>query len=111
MVYSSGVYQLNTCRNSSTTYIAPVTSGDTSIDLNSDWKCHYMSSKVSNKDLLKDITPDVDKNSELQQTGVTGIVMVPDADKSFDFNKGTYTYSDLLIQGIIDCNFKFNLRK
>ena len=36
-----------------------------------------------------------------EQTGCTGIVTIPDADKSFGSS-----YGDLLLQAVIDCNFK-----
>lgn len=42
-----------------------------------------------------------------QPKGYTGIVIVPNADQTYV--NGEYTYSDLLIQSIIDCNFKFIL--
>lgn len=47
----------------------------------------------------------ITKHSESQ--GCTGILMVPCADQPYV--NGEYTYSDLLIQSIIDCNFKFIL--
>ena len=40
-----------------------------------------------------------------EQTGCTGIVTIPNAKDTYV--GGQYTYSDLLIQSIIDCNFKF----
>ena len=40
-----------------------------------------------------------------EQAGCTGIVTVPYAKDTYV--SGQYTYSDLLIQSIIDCNFKF----
>lgn len=36
-----------------------------------------------------------------EQSGCTGIVTIPNADKSFDSS-----YGDLLLQAVIDCNFK-----
>ena len=41
------------------------------------------------------------------QHNCTGIVLVPYADKTYVNHQ--YTYSDLLIQAIIDCNYKFIL--
>ena len=40
-----------------------------------------------------------------EQTGCTGIVTIPNATDTYA--DGQYNYSDLLIQSIIDCNFKF----
>ena len=52
-----------------------------------------------NKDLYEEIS------TYEGQTGFTGIVTVPYAKDTYV--NGQYTYSDLLIQSIIDCNFKF----
>ncbi len=77
------------------------------LSFDGDWKCHYLKDG-NNKTVFNSLFP-TDINNELPQTGYTGIVMIPDADKAY--KDGAYTYSDFLIQGIIDCNYKFNLRK
>ena len=71
-----------------------------------EWNAHYISTGASiseqislNKDLHGEIS------AYIGQTGYTGIVAVPLADENYV--NGQYTYSDLLIQSIIDCNFKF----
>lgn len=46
-------------------------------------------------------------NCTEQKDRCTGILMVPYANQTYV--DGEYTYSDLLIQSIIDCNFKFIL--
>ena len=71
---------------------------------NDDWNVRYKderSDHSTNQLTYETIT----KHSESQ--GCTGILMVPCADQPYV--NGEYTYSDLLIQSIIDCNFKFIL--
>ena len=71
---------------------------------NSDWNMRYRKNGEdysSNQSIYNQII------SSTEQTGCcTGILMVPLAGTNVD--KGTYTYSDLLLQAIIDCNYKFH---
>lgn len=72
---------------------------------NSDWNMRYRDDGEdysSNQYIYNQII------SSTEQTGCcTGILMVPLAGTNVD--NGTYTYSDLLLQAIIDCNYKFIL--
>ena len=74
---------------------------------NSDWNMRYRrdgekENYSSNQSIYNQII------SSTEQTDCcTGILMVPLAGTNVD--KGTYTYSDLLLQAIIDCNYKFIL--
>ena len=60
-------------------------------------------------DTDKDGNPIVENNTAIynkivkykEQSGCTGIVTIPGAEKSFDSS-----YGDLLLQAVIDCNFK-----
>lgn len=63
---------------------------------NTNWTAQFISNKNLNKDVYSTIV-----SSELQ-TGCTGIVTIPNAGITFDD-----TYGDLLLQAVIDCNFKF----
>ena len=72
---------------------------------------------VSDDDALADEKRNINKriyehiaNTD-QQKGYTGIVMVPRANDIYDEATTQPTYSDLLIQSIIDCNYKFTLSK
>lgn len=73
---------------------------------NSDWNMRYRrdgekENYFSNQSIYNQII------SSTEQTGCcTGILMVPLAGTNVD--NGTYTYSDLLLQAIIDCNYKFH---
>lgn len=73
---------------------------------NSDWNMRYRrdgekENYSSNQSIYNQII------SSTEQTGCcTGILMVPLAGTNVD--NGTYTYSDLLLQAIIDCNYKFH---
>ena len=62
----------------------------------------YLMDNNANKNVYKSIS------SYANQQGCAGIVMITDADKAYD-NNGKPTYSDLLIQAVIDFNFKCNL--
>lgn len=62
----------------------------------------YLKDKTVNKDIY-----DVLSTSQLSK-GCAGIVMIPNAGTLFD-DTGTKVYGDLLVQAVIDCNFKFNL--
>lgn len=78
---------------------------------NSNWDVQYRAiDKNSDEiiDLNKEIYEDIISTS--LQDGCTGIVMVPYAGSAYINENGSrkYTYSDLLIQAIIDCNYKFH---
>lgn len=62
---------------------------------NSDWNA-MLNNKVANNKILYDKIV-----TSTKQSGCTGIVTIPNADKSFDSS-----YGDLLLQAVIDCNFK-----
>ena len=78
---------------------------------NSNWDVQY-------RDIDKDSDEIIEKNKKIYediistslQDGCTGIVMVPYAGSAYINENGSrkYTYSDLLIQSIIDCNYKFH---
>lgn len=63
---------------------------------NTNWTAQFISNENLNKDVYNIIV------SSKLQTGCTGIVTIPNAGITFDD-----TYGDLLLQAIIDCNFKF----
>lgn len=64
---------------------------------NDDWKVQFIEpdKEGNNKAIYNQIV------TYTEQTGCTGIVTIPDADKSLGSN-----YGDLLLQAVIDCNFK-----
>lgn len=62
---------------------------------NSNWNAMLNNEVAKNQTLYDKIVNSTD------QTGCTGIVTIPDAEKSFDSS-----YGDLLLQAVIDCNFK-----
>lgn len=62
---------------------------------NSDWNAMLNNEVANNKILYDKIV------TSTKQSGCTGIVTIPNADKSFDSS-----YGDLLLQAVIDCNFK-----
>ena len=66
-----------------------------------EWGVQFVNDGSLNKSIYESIV------SSSAQSGFTGIVMVPNAGETFI--NGQYTYSDLLIQAIIDCNYKFIL--
>lgn len=70
------------------------------LDLSEKWGVHPISDVAMNKSIYEQIT------SSDKQEGFTGIVMVYNAGEIYADD--TYTYSDLLIQSIIDCNYKFH---
>lgn len=72
---------------------------------NDDWNVRYKDDERSDHSTNQLTYETITKHSESQ--GCTGILMVPCADQTYV--NGKYTYSDLLIQSIIDCNFKFIL--
>lgn len=63
---------------------------------NSDWTALLNKEEAKNQVIYNTIV------SSKLQTGCTGIVTIPNAGIAFDD-----TYGDLLLQAIIDCNFKF----
>lgn len=63
---------------------------------NSNWTALLNKEAVENQKIYNTIV------SSKLQTGCTGIVTIPNAGQSYD-----ETYGDLLLQAIIDCNFKF----
>lgn len=85
---------------------------------NANWQVwHIEKFYVSDDDALADEKRNINKriyehiaNTD-QQKGYTGIVMVPRANDIYDEETTQPTYSDLLIQSIIDCNYKFTLDK
>ena len=85
---------------------------------NANWQVwHIEKFYVSDDDALADEKRNINKriyehiaNTD-QQKGYTGIVMVPRANDIYDEATTQPTYSDLLIQSIIDCNYKFTLDK
>ena len=73
---------------------------------NDDWNVRYKYDNERRDYSTNQLTYEtITKHSESQ--GCTGILMVPCADQPYV--NGKYTYNDLLIQSIIDCNFKFIL--
>lgn len=66
-------------------------------DDNNAWKAQFIGTDQdgTNKAIYNQIV------TYKEQSGCTGIVTIPGADKSFDSN-----YGDLLLQAVIDCNFK-----
>ena len=64
---------------------------------NDDWKVQFIEpdKEDNNKAIYDQIV------TYKEQSGCTGIVTIPNADKSFDSS-----YGDLLLQAVIDCNFK-----
>lgn len=71
------------------------------LDLSEEWGVHPISDVAMNKSIYEQIT------SSDKQEGFTGIIMVHNAGEIYA-DDATYTYSDLLIQSIIDCNFKLH---
>lgn len=72
---------------------------------NANWNLRYNKNEhdySSSQSRYKEIV-----NCTEQKDRCTGILMVPYANQTYV--DGKYTYSDLLIQSIIDCNFKFIL--
>lgn len=66
-------------------------------NLNStDWTAHFYADKAWNKDVYNKIV------NCTNQTGNTGIITIPNAGATLDDS-----YGDLLLQSIIDCNFRF----
>lgn len=74
---------------------------DGTLDLSEDWGVHPINDVAMNKSIYEQIT------SSDKQEGFTGIIMVHNAGEIYA-DDATYTYSDLLIQSIIDCNFKLH---
>ena len=81
-------------------YKENVTLTDINMKMSSDdWGAQFVTDNSINKKLYEYIS------SYDEQTGCTGIVTIPNAKDIYV--DGQYKYSDLLIQSIIDCNFKF----
>ena len=83
-------------------YLFPYTTLENAESLNmseNGWGAQFVTDNSINKKLYDYIS------TYDEQTGCTGIVTIPNAKDTYV--NGQYTYSDLLIQSIIDCNFKF----
>ncbi len=83
----------------------------TAVDFSSsEWGCHYcVNSSDINKNLYNQIVSASDVKDNLIQDGKIGILMIPDANRSYDVDNQKFTYSDLLIQAVIDCNYKLQI--
>lgn len=72
------------------------------MNVGNDWQAQFIATE-------QDENPIIENNKAIynqivtykEQSGCTGIVTIPGADKSF-----TNNYGDLLLQAVIDCNFK-----
>lgn len=72
-------------------------SSDNQFNVNSpNWKAQFYSDQALNKGIYKKIVDFTEQN------GCTGIVTIPNAGATLDDS-----YGDLLLQSIIDCNFRF----
>ena len=82
---------------------------------NTDWNMVYMdwdknATEGDKIDVTKTIYEKVaSDNKQNRDGGCTGIVLVPNAGITYNQDLEQYTYSDLLIQAIIDCNYKLIL--
>lgn len=82
---------------------------------NTDWNMVYMNwdenaTEGDKIDVTKTIYEKVaSDNKQNRDGGCTGIVLVPNAGVTYNQDLEQYTYSDLLIQAIIDCNYKLIL--
>lgn len=79
---------------------------------NTDWNMVYWNVEVNEDviDITKTIYEEVaSDNKQNRDGGCTGIVLVPNAGVTYNQGLEQYTYSDLLIQAIIDCNYKLIL--
>lgn len=82
---------------------------------NIDWNMVYMdwdknATEGDKIDVTKTIYEKVaSDNKQNRNGGCTGIVLVPNAGVTYNQGLEQYTYSDLLIQAIIDCNYKLIL--
>lgn len=81
---------------------------------NTDWNMVYMdwdknATEGDKIDVTKTIYEKIaSENKQDCSDGCTGIILVPNAGITYNQDL-EYTYSDLLIQAIIDCNYKFIL--
>lgn len=76
---------------------------------NVDWHMIYNKSVDDQIGLAKYMYETIVANDgQMSEDGRTGIIMVPNANKTI-LDDGQYTYSDLLIQAIVDCNYKLIL--
>lgn len=77
-------------------------SSELNMNVGNDWQAQFIATE-------QDENPIIENNKAIynqivtykEQSGCTGIVTIPGADKSF-----TNNYGDLLLQAVIDCNFK-----
>lgn len=93
--YSNGFYRVNSKRGEKALFSFSEKTADFKLT-NSDWTALLNKEAVENQRIYNTIV------SSKLQTGCTGIVTIPNAGITFDD-----TYGDLLLQAIIDCNFKF----
>lgn len=96
----AGMYSIQTDRNKSEK-ICKFTQYDAksieNFNVNSpDWTAQFYSDQALNKGIYKKIVDFTEQN------GCTGIVTIPNAGATLDDS-----YGDLLLQSIIDCNFRF----
>lgn len=92
--YSNEFYRVNSGVLEKKLFSSTTKVADFKLD-NSNWNAMLNNEVANNQTLYNKIVNSTD------QTGCTGIVTIPDADKSFDSS-----YGDLLLQAVIDCNFK-----
>lgn len=82
---------------------------------NTDWNMVYMdwdknATEGDKIDVTKTIYEKIaSENKQDCSDGCTGIILVPNAGVTYNQDLEQYTYSDLLIQAIIDCNYKLIL--
>lgn len=82
---------------------------------NPDWNMVYMNwdknaTEGDKIDVTKTIYEKIaSENKQDCSDGCTGIILVPNAGITYNQDLEQYTYSDLLIQAIIDCNYKLIL--
>ena len=93
--YSNGFYRVNSKKGEKALFSFSEKTADFKLT-NSDWTALLNKEAVENQRIYNTIV------SSKLQTGCTGIVTIPNAGITFDD-----TYGDLLLQAIIDCNFKF----
>lgn len=92
--YSNKFYRVNSRGGEEKLFSSTTKVADFKLD-NSNWNAMLNNEVANNQTLYDKIVNSTD------QTGCTGIVTIPNADKSFDSS-----YGDLLLQAVIDCNFK-----
>lgn len=92
--YSNKFYRVNSRVGDEKLFSSTTKVAEFKLD-NSSWNAMLNNEVANNQTLYDKIVNSTD------QTGCTGIVTIPNADKSFDSS-----YGDLLLQAVIDCNFK-----